>query len=243
MTKKLKLVCPDFSNTAYAEDIKALDDCFADLKSQKALRKVGIDANIEKSIIDYKKDLYAIKTICQKYPNDKKIVQMLQNNLSLVGSAIHGTGNMDVIVFSSDFLTDMGRILTSGKVSPKNQFLVAYGLGKAVENSGYNIYTKMQGTFSDDENTLLGVILKDRNFPCIAALSEVLERRFVKIDIGKFNLSAKALDGVFFAVNANNCIDMYTKKSAMTMLAMADRIKESQSREIMIGSITEKVNS
>ena len=226
MTRKLKPVYPDFSNTTLNEDRRVLQECFDDLCSQEAIRKVGIDVGNDKSMVCYMQDLYIIKEMCKKYPNNAKVVRMLQDNMYHVGMAIHGTPNMEAVAIASDFLTDMGKILTSGNVSAKNQFCLAYGLSRAVDYSGYNIHTKLRGTFAEGEDTLLGIVLKSRSFPCMAALSEMLECRFVKVNIGGLDLSPSALDGVFFALHGNNGIDIYTKKTASKMLSTANKISE-----------------
>ena len=226
MTRKPKPVYPDYTTTSYSSDIVALKDSFANLYTQGTLRAVGIGVGNEQAMITYNESLYTLKTIYRKYPNDKKVVQMMQDKLHLVGKAIHGTDNMDAINLASDFLADMGKILTSDKVSPSNQFRVAYGLSKAIDCSRYNIHTKMNGTFSEKEDSFLGIVLKEKNFPCMAAMSGMLKCRFVEPSIKGLNLSAETLDGVFFVLHGNYGIDSYTKKTALKMYNQAMMVTE-----------------
>ncbi len=219
MPRKIKFEYPDLKHTTYREDITVLEECFSGLKSHDF--KIGINDGLEEHMNKYKISLFVIEEIVKKYPDNGKVALTLQNNLYLVGDAIYSTKNMDAVKIASEFMENMGKILTSGKISPENQFRIAYGLGCAVDSSRYNIHTKLNGVFSDKEDTLLGIIIKERNFPCIAALSGMLQRRLAKPDVVQFNLSWPVIDGVYSAIYYNYDVDEHSRKTAMDMAEAA----------------------
>lgn len=218
MSRKTKMEYVDYTHTTLDFDINKLDDAFTELKTQRTKDGGKYIYGEDTTVDEYKHSLYTIREICKKYPDNTQVVFMLQNNLYLVGARIHGMTDLEIVSVASDFMTDMADILTSGKFIPENQFRIAYGLGQAIDRSRYNIHTRLNGTFSEDKDTFTGIIMGRKNFPCMAAISGVLQCRFVEPDINKLNTSEVSIRGVFSAVRCNYDIDEYTRNTVMTMI-------------------------